>query len=183
METSRERWPTKLSLPPGRARRRSAPPWRDRAALLGIALGLIVLGACNGIVVEPIDQTAASGVVKFWGYAGTPNEQVRLEAQSTTWEQLGTAFSSLTPTYAGGYTGYYFEVSYNAVAIPSRFRKTSPVFGSWRSYFRISTPSGVAANRQYGQNFTQSTAESWMVRFWETHTIPNAGAIRIDIHP
>lgn len=151
------------------------------AALLGLLVLLVGVG-CSGIVVAPIDQSTANGPVTFWGYSLSPGEQVRLEAQSTTWELLGTTTSASTPTHVGGNTGYYYQITYPATTIATRFRKTSPYAGYWRTSFRLTTASGTLQTRQWQANSNQNTAESWLTRFWFTHTA-SGSPLRIDIRP
>lgn len=140
------------------------------------------LVGCTGIVVEPVDLSLAQGSITFWGYTGMPGEAVRLEAQSSTWEQVATATTATTPTQVGGYIGYHFSVSYPASGMPTRFRRSSPWTGAFRAHFRVVNASGVAVIRQSNSNGSASSAESFLVRFWEQHS-SNAGALRIDIKP
>lgn len=169
-----------VPLSPRRARRRR----RGVASALGLLVLLVVLGAagCSGIVVQPIDQSTANGPVAFWGYSLNPGEQVRLEAQSTTWELLATTTSATVPTHVGGNAGYFYQINYSATAIPTRFRKTSPYTGYWRSSFRLTTASGTLQTRQWQTNSNQSSLESWLSRFWFTHTA-SGSPLRIDIRP
>lgn len=140
------------------------------------------LTGCTGIVVEPVDLSLLQGSVTFWGYTGAPGEPVRLEAQSSTWEQVATTTTATTPTQVGGYTGYYFSMTYPASGMPTRFRRSSPWAGAFRAHFRVANSSGVAVIRQNTSNGVISSAESFLVRFWEQHN-SNAGTLRIDLKP
>jgi hypothetical protein len=152
-----------------------------RAALAALVLVAALLGTgCAAIVVEPTDESATTGAVKFWGYTLSPGEPVRLEAQSTSWELLASATSSSSATHSAGSTGYYFEVWYYPPTIASRFRKTSPYAGYFRAVFRLSAAGGVASTRQWAQNTVQTSAESWLHRFWLQHTT-STGNLRIDV--
>lgn len=150
--------------------------------VLLVLLGLLLGAGCSGIVVAPVDQSTTNGSVTFWGYSLNPGEQVRLEAQSTTWELLGTTTSASTPTHAGGNAGYYYQITYPATTIATRFRKTSPYAGYWRTSFRLTTASGTLQTRQWQTNSNQNSAESWITRFWFTHTA-SGSPLRIDIRP
>jgi hypothetical protein len=150
------------------------------AIALLILLAAVLTAGCTGIVVEPTDESTATSWVKFWGYTPTAREAVRLEAQSTSWEQLTTGTSSSVPTYTGGSGGYYYELWFYMPTLATRFRKTSPYAGYWRATLRVATANGVAVTRQVNANSAQPTTESWIARLWFTHTT-TTGNIRIDV--
>jgi hypothetical protein len=156
------------------------------AARLAIAMAIALCGACQAMVIEPLDESAFSqSNIKFWGYTTSPGQQVRLEAQSTTWEVLSTSTTSTVPTRSAGYTGYYYELWAYGPSVATRFRKTSPYASSgyWRTFFRVTTASGgIATTRQYQPNTTPSGSTNWLEKFWLDHTAPNS-PLRIDIHP
>lgn len=152
-----------------------------RARLVLVALALGLGASCAGAVMEPTDESVAAGIQKFWGYTLSPGEQVRLEAQSTTWEQLTASTSASAPTHSGGFSGYYFEVSYNVGATAARFRKTSPYAGYWRGTYRLTTATnGALQTRQWTWNGRSAPSESWLVRFWNEHST-SSSTIRLDV--
>jgi hypothetical protein len=150
-----------------------------RALLVLVAL--LIGASCAGLVVEPTDESVATGIQKFWGYTMSPGEQVRLEAQSTTWEQLSAGTSATAPTHTGGSSGYYFEISYNVGATAARFRKTSPYSGFWRANYRLTTAAnGTLQTRQWTWNGRSVPGESWLARFWNEHST-SSSTIRLDV--
>jgi hypothetical protein len=146
-----------------------------------VALALMT-SACAGIVVSPIDETVVAGTTRFWGYAIQPGQSLQLEALNTSnvWEVLASTTSGSTPTYAGTQTGYYFELSYNPVTAPTRFRRTAPWSTHRRIHFRIQTPGlGPADTRQWSSNGSNPQGiESNLERWWAQYK--GNGVIRID---
>lgn len=158
------------------ALRRSASPIREqvkrsaRLAIFGL-LALLAVG-CTGIVMEPADESGGSGNQKFWGYAVGASTAVKLEAlnSSSAYEVIATATSSATPTSAGDYTGYYFEVWTYLPSLPTRFRKAGPWSGYWTGTFRLTVGGTSMQTRSYNQNSNNPANESWLVNFWQRYS-------------
>jgi hypothetical protein len=147
-------------------------PESDRRSLHELLLPLvasIALSACTGIVIEPKDGANADGVTKFWGYAPTPGQAQHLEAQNTsgTWESLVVRNSVEQPTHAATTTGYYYEISYNPLTAPARFKRPGQFPGWTTVHFRVVSPGlPVAEIRCNGPLTTPPALESNLARAW-----------------
>jgi hypothetical protein len=98
-----------------------------RAGLVTILLFLaaIVGSGCSGIVMEPTADTQTTGPMPFSGYAMAAGDTLFLQAQATSgaWETIQTFTASARPTYVGGVTGYYWQITANPTTVAARFKR------------------------------------------------------------